>query len=160
MKKLFLVVGFVIVLAGCEHKEEEDKKVNEVYSNNEVMKKEKNKYETGQVWTYKTRENESDSKIYIVKIEEFGKDEFIYHIYVDNLKIENAQLGKQQTFLGHSPVSKVSLDLSVLEMVEKTKSLPDINEGYNSWKDNNGGVFDISIKEIIEFVESMVNKAE
>ena len=27
------------------------------------------KYKEGQVWSYKTRENESNSKIYIVKIE-------------------------------------------------------------------------------------------
>ncbi len=128
--------------------------------NKENNHKEENKYEIGQVWSYKTRESEVESRIYIVKIEEFGKGDLVYHIYVDNLKIKNTKLGKEQNFLGHSPVSKKSLDLSVLEMIEITKDLPDVNEGYDSWKSNNGGVFDVSVKEIIELIEDTVNKSD
>ena len=47
------------------------------------------KYKEGQVWSYKTRENESNSKIYIVKIEYNKTIGKIYHIYIDNLNIKN-----------------------------------------------------------------------
>lgn len=46
-------------------------------------------YNVGQIWKYQTRENESSSQIYIVRIDTDKKLINIYHIYVDGVKIKN-----------------------------------------------------------------------
>ena len=121
------------------------------------------KYKEGQVWSYKTRENESNSKIYIVKIEynkTIGKN---YHIYIDNLNIKNPyQKSKIQNNLSHSPVSEKTLDDSVIKIVTaKYENNINISDGYVAWKeafdDGKAGVFTIPVNEIIQCIEDVAN---
>ena len=109
------------------------------------------KYKEGQVWSYKTRENESNSKIYIVKIEYNKTIGKIYHIYIDNLNIKNPyQKSKIQNNLSHSPVSEKTLDDSVIKIVTaKYENNINISDGYVAWKeafdDGKAGVFTIPV---------------
>ena len=121
------------------------------------------KYKEGQVWSYKTRENESNSKIYIVKIEYNKTIGKIYHIYIDNLNIKNPyQKSKIQNNLSHSPVSEKTLDDSVIKIVTaKYENNIDISDGYVAWKeafdDGKAGVFTIPVNEIIQCIEHVAN---
>jgi hypothetical protein len=121
------------------------------------------KYKEGQVWSYKTRENESNSKIYIVKIEYNKTIGKIYHIYIDNLNIKNPyQKSKIQNNLSHSPVSEKTLDDSVIKIVTaKYENNIDISDGYVAWKeafdDGKAGVFTIPVNEIIQCIEDVAN---
>ena len=121
------------------------------------------KYKEGQVWSYKTRENESDSKIYIVKIEYNKTIGKIYHIYIDNLNMKNPyQKSKIQNNLPHSPVSEKTLDDSVIKIVTaKYENNIDISDGYVAWKeafdDGKAGVFTIPVNEIIQCIEDVAN---
>ena len=121
------------------------------------------KYKEGQVWSYKTRENESNSKIYIVKIEYNKTIGKIYHIYIDNLNIKNPyQKSKIQNNLSHSSVSEKTLDDSVIKIVTaKYENNIDISDGYVAWKeafdDGKAGVFTIPVNEIIQCIEDVAN---
>ena len=121
------------------------------------------KYKEGQVWSYKTRENESNSKIYIVKIEYNKTIGKIYHIYIDNLNIKNPyQKSKIQNNLSHSPVSEKTLDDSVIKIVTaKYENNINISDGYVAWKeafdDGKAGVFTMPVNEIIQCIEDVAN---
>ena len=121
------------------------------------------KYKEGQGWSYKTRENESNSKIYIVKIEYNKTIGKIYHIYIDNLNIKNPyQKSKIQNNLSHSPVSEKTLDDSVIKIVTaKYENNINISDGYVAWKeafdDGKAGVFTIPVNEIIQCIEDVAN---
>lgn len=120
-------------------------------------------FEAGQVWQYKTRSGESDSRLYIVKVDSWPNGEKIYHIYANKLKIKNPMLaGGIQTELPHAPVSEQTLKLSATRLQRKAGALPDIAEGYNAWKEQydqgEAGVFTISVSEIITLIEGVVTK--
>ncbi len=122
-----------------------------------------NKYREGQIWAYKTRLGESDSKIYIIKIDNDPTLRNIYHVYIDKIAIKNPHLaGGVQNVLPHSPVSQKTLDESVTKLIkDNALSLPDISEGYKIWKEafdkGQAGVFTISVDKIIQNIEDSVN---
>lgn len=120
-------------------------------------------YAVGQVWEYRTREGESLSRLYIVHIDEHEKMGKIYHIYVDGVEIKNPHMdGGIQDVLPHAPVDEKTLELSLTKKVGMTKQLPDISEGYSVWKEafdsGEGGVFNISVSQIIECIEQVVGQ--
>ena len=117
----------------------------------------------GQVWKYKTRANEQDSRITIVRVDgndpEFGN---IIHIYVSSLEIPNpAAAGGKTTFVNHMPYSEETLAASVLELELENQPLPDDFEaGYQLWKEayerEEAGIFEVSVVEAIEFVQASI----
>jgi len=120
------------------------------------------KYAVGQVWAYQTRANETDSKLYIVRIEENEKIGPIYNIYLDGLAIENPHIAGSQDSLPHAPVSAETLDASVTGLIEvRQNDLPDISEGFDMWKEafdsGDAGVFTIKVSEIVQYIEDIVN---
>lgn len=121
---------------------------------------EESRYSVGDIWTYNTRYGEESSKLYIVKIEHDKELGVIYHIYLDNVKMINKFLknGIQGT-IQHLPVSKTTLDESVVELVgNDSENLPDISDGYNAWKEADGSVFTITITKIIQYIEVIINE--
>ena len=121
------------------------------------------KYKVGQVWNYHTREGEDGSRLFIVRADSDEKLGVIYHIYVNGIRIKNphSPSGGQDN-LPHSPVSEKTLDDSVTSLItEHADKLPDISEGYAVWRkafDNNqGGVFTIPVKQIVQYIEDIVN---
>lgn len=118
-------------------------------------------YAIGQVWEYKTREGEVRSRLYIVHIDDHEKIGKIYHIFVDGVAIKNPHIeGGVQRVLPHAPVDGKTLELSLTKMVGTTENLPDISEGYSIWKEafdsGEGGIFNISVSKIIEYIEQVV----
>lgn len=121
-------------------------------------------YQVGQVWAYKTRKAESNSRLYIVKVDSDAKLKTIYHIYIDKVAIKNPYIrdGGIQNVLPHAPVSKATLDASVTQLISvKASPLPDITEGYKAWKDEyskgEAGVFTISVSDILKYIEKAVS---
>ena len=109
------------------------------------------KYAVGQVWSYRTRPGESQSRLYIVHITECDKVGTIYHVFLDRLSLKLPKGGVQNVF-PHAPVSDKTLDASVIELVEtRQTNLPDISEGYQIWREafDSGGarVFTIPVSE-------------
>lgn len=122
-----------------------------------------NKYAVGQIWEYKTRKEEEGSRIYIAHIDQHDKLGKIYHIYIDGVKIRNRHIaGGIQYELPHAPVDETTLNLSLTKLTGETQNLPDISEGYDVWKEafdaGEGGVFNISISQIIQYIEEIVQE--
>ena len=127
---------------------------------------ENTKYKIGQVWNYKTRDNEEGSRIFIVRADPNEKLGTIYHIYIDGLKVKNPHIDSGiQDDLPHSPVSEKTLDESVTTLaIENSTDLPDVSEGYQTWKEafdkGEGGVFTIPANQIIQYIEDIVTGKE
>lgn len=121
-------------------------------------------YEVGQVWSYRTRPEEPQSRLYIVRITDSDKLGSIYNIFLDGLFLKNPSIkGGVQDVLPHSPVSAETLDLSVTNLIETQLSeLPEISEGYQLWREafdrGEAGVFTIPVKQIIQYLEDIVNE--
>lgn len=114
-------------------------------------------FQVGQVWSYETRNQEPNSTLQILKIDEISSTEKFVHITVVDLKIPKSKEGEFAEFIGHLPMSEESLRKSVVKLVSKKEPLPDFQEGYGIWKeafdDGKAGAFDVSVAEAVQFVE-------
>lgn len=115
----------------------------------------------GQIWLYKTRINEEDSRIKIFKIDNFNNEEVI-HLSISNLKIRNPHNGQNLNTVGHIPISKKAFINSITKLEIQDNELPLIEEGYYDWKqaydEGKAGVFDIEIKEVVSYIEKTMNQ--
>ena len=123
------------------------------------------KFSVGQVWKYKTRQNETASRITIVHIDS-GDPEYgnIIHIFISGVSIPNPKAPEGETiYIGHMPYDEEALGKSVTEMESETKDLPDYEDGYRLWKksfeSSEAGVFEIPVLEAIDFVEQSISNA-
>lgn len=109
-------------------------------------------YAEGQVWEYRTRPGEEESRLKIQKIEtpaQWATLGPIYHISVTGLHLAPHIVGQ----LAHAPVSRQTLDSSVIRLSGEDKAFPPIEEGIAEWRRANGGVFTISVAQIVEFLD-------
>jgi hypothetical protein len=125
------------------------------------MEVEDDKYKPGQIWTYDTRDGEEESRVMILRTEKWG-EELVVHLTVMNARIKNKNNAAGYTSeIGHLPFSKEAMErcLSTLESSDNT--LPDYMGGYNNWREayesEQGGIFTITVKEAIDYVEKSAN---
>lgn len=121
-------------------------------------------FEEGQIWKYETRSNEVDSRLVILKVEKYPNLGEIVHIYVDGLEILNPDKPEApHTDISHMPFASEAVRRSCVELIG-TCELPDFADGYECWKnefENGGaGVFSVSVKESIEFMEETLNQSD
>lgn len=120
-------------------------------------------YSEGQVWSYKTRAGEEKSTVLINKIEINEKLGNIYHISLNEVKVENPHIADGfSSNLPHFPVSEETMKKSLVKLIGKSAPNPDYLEGYNTWKTafdaGEAGIFTISVSEIVSFIEEVINK--
>lgn len=109
------------------------------------------RYAAGQVWEYRTRAADAGSLLKIQRVETpAGHDGPIYHISVIGLGLSNPAVG---TELPHSPVSRETLDASVTRLSDQRPEFPDAAPGIAQWKSAQGGVFTITVAEIIQIID-------
>ncbi len=116
-------------------------------------------YAKGQVWKYHTRPQDPSS---LVKISEIGPGVGaipgpIYHISVIGVHFGNAAL---PTTIGHLPVSRTTLDKSVAELTNSDAAFPDVADGIAQWRAARGGVFTISLAEIVGAMDQTMTKMQ
>ena len=115
-------------------------------------------YAEGQVWSYRSRGTEPESRATIVRIDVIG-GETIYHVHLDGLKIKNPKSASGvQEVLPHVPASEQTLSISLQKLLEpRLTELPDIAEGYAIWREafdaGQAGVFSISLAEVVDSIE-------
>jgi hypothetical protein len=116
-------------------------------------------FAVGQVWEYETRDHEKGSTLIILKIDEFQQEKII-HISLTGLKIKTST--GTMSSMSHAPFTLESLNSSVTNLIGSVDELPNFHEGYGLWKEafdsGQGGVFSISVKECVEFMEQTINK--
>ncbi|MEN3748479.1 hypothetical protein TPR58_14985 [Sphingomonas sp. HF-S3] len=109
-------------------------------------------YAVGQVWEYRTRPGEEGSLLSIRHAEKDPRGEPIYHIAIIGLKVHADDRAIEE--LPHLPVSRKTLDASVIRLATRTATFPDGSEGIATWREAKGGVFTISVAEIVETLEA------
>jgi hypothetical protein len=106
------------------------------------------KYKPGQVWSYKTRANEQESTLTILRVEETPEKKRIVHIRVDHIQLANCTGGPAPDTFEHMPFSKEALNESVIKVVH-TGGVPDFRSGYSEWRRawdaGNAGYYTISV---------------
>ena len=120
-------------------------------------------FSQGQVWSYRTRPSEPESSVLINLVEtdpRFGK---IFHISVRGVLVKNKQAPSGiTTELPHFPVSRGTLEKSLVALQGRDSPNPDYREGYETWKQafdaGRAGVFDASVAEIVDLIEGVVSK--
>lgn len=112
------------------------------------------RYRPGQKWAYQTRRGEEGSTLTILKVEQDPKLGEIVHIAIDGVKIKTPT--GVQTKLPHSPISAKALDGSVTRLVAEKVAIPDFSAGYDEWKAAHGGVFTISVANVIDAIEQVM----
>ncbi len=115
------------------------------------------KYSPGQVWSYKTRESEGSSTITILRVETLPKIGRVIHIRIDGINIRNCSGGPSLHVIEHAPFNKDAIDRSVLKLVDQRENLPNYEAGYSDWRAHCGGVYTISVAEMLAVDEQTFN---
>ena len=121
-------------------------------------------FKEGQVWSYRTRPQEPESTLQILRIEKYENDWEVIHICVHGLKMENAE-NPDSPFheISHMPFSPDALKECV-ESVVGHSDLPDFHEGYDAWKEEhdkgNAGAFTVSVGETVEMMEETLKSGD
>ena len=119
-------------------------------------------YEVGQVWSYKTRESENDSKIIILKIDADYDETEIIHVCVEDVAIKTPDSHEKPIdYISHMPFSREAIDSSVIDIIDRIE-VPDFSEGYNVWKEGytkgEAGIFSIPVSKAVEYMETTINE--
>jgi hypothetical protein len=119
--------------------------------------------EVGQVWKYHNRENESASRVTVVRIETLKGYGRIVHVFVDNLQIKCSRYENGiMPSLTHSPLTEEAFWKTVTELEGITRHLPEFEEGYQTWRDafdaGEAGVFTITVDRIVVLMEETINQ--
>lgn len=118
-----------------------------------------NQFKAGQVWAYKSRNSEPESKLLILQID---IDEQIYHISINGLKINNPSDSNEPIDeIEHCPFSLDALNSSVVKHCDDIE-VPDFAEGYNLWRagyeNDETGVFSLTVAEAVQFMDEAINE--
>lgn len=120
-------------------------------------------YKVGQVWSYKTRSNESKSTFIVVKVDNHPKYGNIIHIAVKDLKMKNPRSPDGLSDkINHMPFSEKAIAQSAVKMLKEKAELPDFREGYNLWREafdqKRAGFYIVSIAEAVQIAEDTLNQ--
>ena len=110
-------------------------------------------YAVGQIWEYKTRDGDEGSLLKIQQVEDspaLKKMGPIYHISVVGFRLANAQV---TPVLPHAPVSRETLDASVVRLSRAQVAFPDHAEGVRAWREAEGGVYTIPVSLIVDLLD-------
>lgn len=110
------------------------------------------RYAVGQVWEYHTRPGDAGSLLKIQGIEPFG-EAHVFHISVVGVHYGDDDSAKD---VAHLPVSRETLDQSVTRLSAADATFPEPDEGIEIWRADNGGVFTISLAEIMKIIADTV----
>lgn len=107
-----------------------------------MLKNNLEKYEPGQIWTYK---NSLDGLyLMILKVE-----------HIDNEKIIHIAIIGSEDSPDHMPFNEDSINISVDKLISDNATVPDFEEGYNYWKEHflmgDAGIYSISVADALAF---------
>ena len=111
-----------------------------------------NNIRAGQLWKYDCRNSDKNSTVIILKVDN-KTSKTIYHVFVNNVLINN-----ELTDILHIPLSREAIGNSLLELIENKVEIPEFIDSYYQWLSNDGGVWDIPLKEVINLTEKTINE--
>jgi hypothetical protein len=115
------------------------------------------KFHVGQVWRYKTRPNEEQATLTILRIESLPKPGVIIHVRVDDIRLRNCTGGPEPNSIAHMPFARDAIERSVVKLAKEGGAVPEFQDGYDAWRRACGGVYTITVAEAIEANEKTFN---
>jgi hypothetical protein len=115
----------------------------------------KPRYAEGQVWEYRTRAGDEGSLLKIQKMEkvpELAALGPVYHVSVVGVHLADGPTRE----IAHLPVSRQTLDASLTRLSRRHVGFPDVEEGIAEWRSDKGGVFTITVAEIVGILEQTI----
>lgn len=115
-------------------------------------------YAEGQVWEYRTRPGEEESRFRIQRIETVGPATAAARGPVYHITISGVRLGPGiAPLIGHAPVSRETLDASVTRLADRQDMpFPSADPGIAHWREAQGGVYTIPVAEIVATAEQAI----
>jgi len=99
----------------------------------------------GQVWEFRARGGEEHALVKIQKIELHpDRGDEVFHISLIGLRCTYG------TELPHIPVSRQTLENSITRLAQDFGQFPDYRVGLEEWRKAKGGVYSISLAEVIQ----------
>lgn len=114
------------------------------------------KYAPGQVWSYHNRKTEADATLTVLKVESLPKVGVVVHVRLDGIRLRNCSGGHEPTQIEHAPFTREALDRSVVKLI-RTGEVPAFQDGYQNWREHCGGVYTITVAEMIAVDEQTFN---
>lgn len=120
------------------------------------------KFHVGDIWEYKTRSGEENSRRIVVRVERSANLGVIVHVAVDHLTWTTCDGTSLSESVPHMPFARKAVDLSVTRRLGNTHSMPDFEPGYQSWREaylhHHAGIYTISVKEAVSAAETTYRK--
>jgi len=107
------------------------------------------RFAPNQEWAYRTRPQDADSTLVIGVIEDHPKLGSVVHIAIRGVNLGPPD-GMLTTEIGHAPISANALAESVTDLLGVAPQPQSVLEGIKVWKEAKGGVYTISVSEIVE----------
>ncbi len=119
-------------------------------------------FQVGQIWSYKTRPNEPDSRLVINKVELGDRLTVIVHVRIEGLKFKNDKLpNKPQDVFSSLPFGESALKLSAIKIVGQQSPKADFQSAYQAWRKNyesdRAGIWDKPVAQTLDLVEATFN---
>ncbi len=115
------------------------------------------KFHPGQVWQYKPRAGEENSFLTVLKVESVPKLGTIVHVRVDKIRLKNCAGGPEPETIEHMPFSREAIERSVTKLTKDFGDVPDFQFGYDQWRAACGGVYTITVAEIVQVNQATFN---
>lgn len=120
------------------------------------------KYRPGQVWSYRTRQQDQGSDLIVVAVDQDPTLGTIVHVHVRGVSLtEPGGSASRTTNIGHMPFAAEALDRSVVEHLGDAP-LPAFQEGYDLWRaafdDGKAGVYSITVADAVETIEQALRQ--
>ena len=111
------------------------------------------KFKPGQVWHIKARSWEPDATATVLRVESLPKVGIIIHARIDHVAMQTCPGNPVMDTLQHSPIAKEAFDRSVGDLIQSVIAIPDYKAGYDNWRQHCGGVYSITVAEILALNE-------
>lgn len=120
-------------------------------------------YAVGQRWRCTGRRHDETPTLLINRVDPHPLGGEIFHVTLNGIAVRNPRLPTGvMTTMAHLPVTRQTLDLSIVELVGANLSPdPAYLPGYAEWKQafdaGQAGSFGVSVAEVLNFVEKGLN---
>jgi hypothetical protein len=151
LRNIFRVVSLAICVAGCRGGTAETRHCATPRSIVDST------YRPGQIWSYKTRPGEEPSTVTILRVETLPKVGIIVHVRIDGVRFKNCTGGPAPNTIEHAPFTKIAMDKSVTHQLQIASELPDFETGYSDWLAHCGGVYTVSVAEMVDVDDTTFN---
>ncbi|WP_379968232.1 hypothetical protein [Ectobacillus sp. sgz5001026] len=115
-------------------------------------------FSAGDIYSFEGRKSDPSPQIIILGKEPF-LDTTAVHVQIIGIELQISD-GQTLTKIGHVPVCEESLRNSVIDYLGKANVPDDELEGIKVWKEAKGGIYTVSLKEIVNIIERTLHEEE